>query len=90
MRWLGVTEDFFKCSRGIVLILFDHKKYVFDGKQLITDYTFWRICVQLVNNVLNEFVQCIIGYINHDLFVDTKEEPSNKELLNKFGRVILC
>jgi len=58
--------------------------------QKAVDYSLYvleNLCVQLVNNVLNEFVQCIISYIKHDLFVDTKEEPSNKELLNKFGRV---
>jgi len=42
-------------------------------------------------NVLNEYVQCVIGYIRFGPFVDMKyEESSKKVLLDKFGRVYFC
>ena len=40
--------------------------------------------------MLNEYVQCAIGYIRFGPFIDMKEEWSKKVLLNKFGRVYLC
>ena len=40
--------------------------------------------------MLNEYVQCIIGYIRFVLFVDMKKEDYSKVLFDKFGIVYVC
>ena len=63
-----MIEDVLMSVKDSIDVVFDHMKYIvsmFDRERLVTFCTFWRISVfnKIRSNVLNKYVQCIIGYI---------------------------